>query len=1129
MPRTVDANPWILPLVLQQLSENPREPDLVGCRALVLSLIPQTRRMEIFDGAHILQVSLSVVAIEDLDRDEDALGITSKNLIGHIVAVAGLTLVPDLYSSPLGVIATVTKLTPFCDKLQRPVSRPPLVETDAEVRKILSARLGECFSSCVLPSFELNGSGGATGAASICRRSPGAPPQELLRNVSDFNVECGREAGPLGTSGNRDDPAPGRISPPKAAASSERPKPRTVVNIVPKPLPPLQNANFASGAAAAAPPPLMPWAVASFSSGAAATPKSDNMKAANDDDETSHAKITTPSCASRPAASSVVNSGESKKRVPHRSSSDGSSWSNRSPLPIVSMQESEEGDVKRSERLSEAGPQESEEGDVERSERLSEAGPSVRNPSNAVLNGDGAIVKPDVSNVEQVACPSKAPLAQSDSDKPFDAESQVPARQPVAKRVLSAIEAAGAFATGITAPRLGTVSTDSAGNTVRQQRLNDSSPEANSSQAASVVAAEKMRGDTEEDGESTLSIPHDDLMQVEREIEVTQSLRQKKDFSPRRARSGMSAARNAARSAALALAGVRTPLNSCGTKKTEVLQSRVGGSVNGDANPSNRGTPIVAPLVPEVPAGASDTAASGLFTDKRNAKDNVDDDSDSLDDEADETWGSSHLPETQGNLEFAVGTVNLPIGSMESPKYLDEARTTGKKGYESNPISESRVKDLDSGHVEVRREGEEIVEEIVEETGTVGVAPAPDSPLPSQTERQLATVTDRAPNASKGREIGEIGVSLNLERGVPVDSNGGPDIDSAATNHARNGLGRTEKKTNLKEVHDKSRREGGDHHIPRGQSKNVLAVTPDLYSRSPSDWLEGSSRKPAKESAGAMYEEAANIMSRLRSLNRVQSSNPWHACLAPNSSLISPAEYSRNADLLEQSVQKRLRSASALSLRKDDHPSVKRKRTEGSHLSMPGAIFDARVTHENPMNGAVRPPRVSYSDDGDDAAPLKRQRESKHPRKAVDALFHTEGKADLLFLEGSTSCGGDRVVAETPATVDGNFRASVSREKSADPVAASKAANATAQERATREGLHVKSCIPADSVVLSVATKHWNAVKTDWTQEDFTRRMAVRNEAQPGEPTGELSAADLRKLSSCVNAVVAVFNKDLNA
>lgn len=1085
--------------------------------------------MEIFDGAHILQVSLSVGAVEDLDHDEDALGITSKNLVGHIVAVAGLTLVPDLYSSPLGVIAIVTKVTPFFDKLQRPLSRPPLVETNPEVHKILSARLGQCFSTCVATSFQLSGSGGATGAAKICHRPLGAPPQGLLRNVTDFSVSVARRLEPSDASNSRKDLVARETLPPVSTALNGKKKHAASVNVVLKPLPPLLNANFASGAAAAGPPPLIPWGRAKFSSAPLSTSNPGNVRTPGERSEVLQAKsLGTPSSGSRHVDGTEEKLCKSQKSVAERSSHLSSS-SDRSALRMISMQEMEDDGGESSD----AGAK-----DGLFAEKAATTNHSV----------EKAIVTPEDSGIDQQKPSVEASLSRNGTVKALDVAPQLTATQLHTKQTRSTIEAAVAVSSGVNVPSVPTVSVEVHVKGIDHEERKVAAPEAESPQGASVATREVHHRVQDEDGESTLSIPHDDLMQVERDNEETQNLHLKKIPSPRRVRSGMSAARSAARTAALALARVRTPVHSTAASNEKNVLSELAMFGAGAASTVNVGIPVMQSLLAEVPAGPSRTAASTLPFENRKNMSDADGDSDSLDDEGDGTYGSSHLPETQGNLEFAMGTAHLHPRPVEVPKDAEFTGPEETKAADSNfPVSPSG-EGPNSRYVEGQRKGEDTAKK----TASVRESPATDSLF--QSPRRLRSVNEHKQSVI---ESGMNGGSLGRKQLVSTD-NYSKEICKSTSVPVRAMPAITQKNRDEKGLCKSGllHQGGGEASIPQGHSENLLLKPPSDLCRLVSDPLALDSKVQANESASFMYEEAAEMMSRLRSLDRVQTSNPWHACLAPNSVANNRADQSRNVDLLKQSVHKRRRSTgSVVPGRGAEYSNVVHKRLKDPGLSMPTTVFDSTLVQEGHAKTTVLLPRTTSWDEGADEPPLKRHRKNAHPKKAIDPLLQVVGEVDMVFLEGSASCS-DRCLAKTTAI--GNVEneasdaarrqgaggtnpvhaASTSLNEAAvlNPVPVTRAVlgtemhvDSTEKDLVLGEERHRESRSALDRRAASVTAMHWNAVKTDWAQSDFIGKTTIRHESHLGDPRSHLPATDLEKLTPCVNAVVAVFSKDLGS
>jgi hypothetical protein len=183
---TKSCPPWIQPITLAQLGPDPVVPDFVGFYALVVHSISLTHELHLFDGRHVLRLMLSSTVADQLDEDRDDLGLTSTNLVGHVVALDGLRIVPDLDSNPPTLVGTVKKLTPFCEREKRPVCRMSPIERDPAICAALMAKRADVVKHFALPSFGAQPEQADTNHSEAIVQ-PALPPKDLLANLRDFS------------------------------------------------------------------------------------------------------------------------------------------------------------------------------------------------------------------------------------------------------------------------------------------------------------------------------------------------------------------------------------------------------------------------------------------------------------------------------------------------------------------------------------------------------------------------------------------------------------------------------------------------------------------------------------------------------------------------------------------------------------------------------------------------------------------------------------------------------------------------------------------------------------------------------------------------------------------------------
>lgn len=180
--KTNVAKPWILSAVKAHFGSRIPDNELVGRNARVIHMALKPREVHLYDGAHVLRGFLTKEAVERLDEDPDDLGILSKNLLGYLVAISGVTVIPDVFSVPHDVVAKIERVEPFCDRAQRPVETLKFVHQDLAIEKLLRDQRTALTEQFDRPIFE----GNDDSVHEHSHPEPRLPPKDLLQNLHGF-------------------------------------------------------------------------------------------------------------------------------------------------------------------------------------------------------------------------------------------------------------------------------------------------------------------------------------------------------------------------------------------------------------------------------------------------------------------------------------------------------------------------------------------------------------------------------------------------------------------------------------------------------------------------------------------------------------------------------------------------------------------------------------------------------------------------------------------------------------------------------------------------------------------------------------------------------------------------------
>ena len=140
MPTVQGSQPWLKPFIIASLSIPPTTPSLNANYLQVVSTVSRRNELTVYDGQFTMPAVLTAVAATDLDADEDDSGVTTRNLLGHVLAPVQVKVLPDTNSAPPTVLLLMQSVRVLSDRTyQRPPGRIPHVYADADVCDALLA------------------------------------------------------------------------------------------------------------------------------------------------------------------------------------------------------------------------------------------------------------------------------------------------------------------------------------------------------------------------------------------------------------------------------------------------------------------------------------------------------------------------------------------------------------------------------------------------------------------------------------------------------------------------------------------------------------------------------------------------------------------------------------------------------------------------------------------------------------------------------------------------------------------------------------------------------------------------------------------------------------------------------
>lgn len=205
------CTPWLKSYVLRALSPTTTAvSSLDGSYLQVISTVGGRRQVVVYDGAHTAAAVLSHAAATRLDADEDDLGVTTRNLVGHLVAPVAAVVVPDASTTPPTATLVLQDVRVFADQVaQRPPGKLPAVDRDPDVLDCLRASVGRKLAafatrSSFVREMEEVETAGAVGLDALDEAfedvldNPALPPAGLLDGLGELGglgVDAGAGTG----------------------------------------------------------------------------------------------------------------------------------------------------------------------------------------------------------------------------------------------------------------------------------------------------------------------------------------------------------------------------------------------------------------------------------------------------------------------------------------------------------------------------------------------------------------------------------------------------------------------------------------------------------------------------------------------------------------------------------------------------------------------------------------------------------------------------------------------------------------------------------------------------------------------------------------------------------------------
>lgn len=201
MPFLPASSPWLKKYLLGALAQSPAVPSLHASYLLVISPVTSRRTLCCYDGQHCVRVVLSQSAASTLDADEEDTGVTTRNLVGYVLAPVQVAVLTDMTTSPPSATLLLKQARVFSDRRhQRPAGIVQNVDRDADVVEALRANIGQELAALrEIPNKQKEFQTEADFLAAfenMERGAPPFPPSDALLSAGSFGLSVEDEAAP---------------------------------------------------------------------------------------------------------------------------------------------------------------------------------------------------------------------------------------------------------------------------------------------------------------------------------------------------------------------------------------------------------------------------------------------------------------------------------------------------------------------------------------------------------------------------------------------------------------------------------------------------------------------------------------------------------------------------------------------------------------------------------------------------------------------------------------------------------------------------------------------------------------------------------------------------------------------
>lgn len=142
------SKPWLKQYLLSSLAHPPNPPSLNASYLQAITPVSADRNVTLFDGRHTISAILSHAAASAVDADEDDTGITTRTMLGYVLAPVSAVVLPDIRTSPPTAKLILNEVRIFSDRRhQRPLGPLTSADTDPDVINALRANVGRKLAS----------------------------------------------------------------------------------------------------------------------------------------------------------------------------------------------------------------------------------------------------------------------------------------------------------------------------------------------------------------------------------------------------------------------------------------------------------------------------------------------------------------------------------------------------------------------------------------------------------------------------------------------------------------------------------------------------------------------------------------------------------------------------------------------------------------------------------------------------------------------------------------------------------------------------------------------------------------------------------------------------------------------